>query len=282
MPLASIHLISLAEPSNLPSLLEYIKSSGIQPLVISKPIRWIIRPEQLQTSELLTPRWDLLLILEDGKASRDFIASILEPSPGNVARAFKVVSHWTTTAGVPSRLTTEFRTKTNPSLLHANARDVPELTGALNNPLLNHDSQDLSLSPELQQWIGKNSDNLPVKGAVSMLNLLSFKKDMKSSYLKYGKAFAETIGAKRGGNAKLVGNLVDGKGHRVSEEEEGVWHEFALAHYPSLLHFADMLASKDYQEVNQKFRVPALGDTCILCTSELEIEALLKEGRAKL
>lgn len=210
------------------------------------------------------------------------MTSVLDPSPYGAKGDFKVVSHWSTTAAVPSRLTKEFRTKTNPSLLHPNAKDVPELTGALKDPLLNKDSQDLSLSSELQQWIGKSEDTLPVKGAISMLNLLSFKTGMKESYLKYGKAFAQTIGAKRGGNAKLVGNLMKGS-ERVSEEEQGVWHEFALAHYPSLLHFADMLASKDYQEVNQNNRVGALGDTCILCTSELVVEDLMKDGgKAKL
>jgi len=122
-----------------------------------------------------------------------------------------------------------------------------------------------------------------------MLNLLSFRTGMKQSYLKYGAAFAETIGAKRGGNAKLVGNIVHPASTQNNEKEpEGIWHEFALAHYPSLLHFADMLASEDYQSVNQEFRVPALGDTCILCTSELEIEKLLagqeegEGGKAKL
>ena len=45
----------------------------------------------------------------------------------------------------------------------------------------------------------------------------------------------------------------------------------ALAHYPSLEHFADMLAGEDYQEANQRWRVPSLRDTCILCTSEVEI-----------
>jgi hypothetical protein len=55
----------------------------------------------------------------------------------------------------------------------------------------------------------------------------------------------------------------------------------ALAHYPSIHHFADMLASEDYQAVNQKFRVPSLKDTCILCTTELGIENIGK-GKVKL
>ena len=109
-----------------------------------------------------------------------------------------------------------------------------------------------------------------------MLNFLAFNPNMHSEYLVYGKAFAESIGKKRGGNAKLVGNIVDKK--------EGGWDEFALAHYPSVLHFADMLASSDYQEVNLKHRVGSLRDTCILCTSELAVEDIMGEdgGKAKL
>lgn len=55
--------------------------------------------------------------------------------------------------------------------------------------------------------------------------------------------------------------------------------QVALAHYPSLDHFADMLASEDYQDVNKKYRVPSLKDTCILCTSELGIEKLRPTAR---
>ena len=47
--------------------------------------------------------------------------------------------------------------------------------------------------------------------------------------------------------------------------------QLAIADYPSLEHFADMIASEDYQEVNQKWRVPSLVDTCILCTTEVDM-----------
>ena len=110
-----------------------------------------------------------------------------------------------------------------------------------------------------------------------MLNFLAFKPNLHSEYLVYGRAFAESIGKRRGGNAKLVGNV-------VNKKEEGGWDEFALAHYPSVLHFADMLASSDYQEVNLKHRVGSLRDTCILCTSELAVEDIMGEesNKAKL
>lgn len=285
MPLATINLFALANPRSLPSLLKHIKASNAKPLVISKPIRWVIRPEHIGVSSLLTPKWDLLVILEDNAASKELISSILN-NKSDQKVSFNVKDYWTTRAGIPSRLTKDFLKKINPSLLHQPQSEIPELTGALSNPLVKSSSQDLSLSSDLQSWINTN----PVSGAVSMLNLLSFRPGHKPSYLKYGKAFAETIGAKRGGNAKLVGNIVHDDLSNATQgegEKEGIWHEFALAHYPSLMHFADMLASEDYQAVNQKYRVPALADTCILCTSELEIEKMLSEiegggGRAKL
>jgi len=57
------------------------------------------------------------------------------------------------------------------------------------------------------------------------------------------------------------------------------WNEVALAHYPSIRHFEEMLGSRDYQEVNGRYRVPALRDTLILCTSEISVQELLGEGR---
>jgi hypothetical protein len=211
--------------------------------------------------------WDLLIILP----SINLLPSELQ----------KLVQYqWTVTAGVPSRLLQDFAGK-NRKLLHPDAGTVPKLTGSLDDLKVADSAQDLELSPELQSWIssfsvGSGSEG---KGAVSMLNLLSFKPDMKESYLKYGQAFSSSIGIKRGGIAKIVGTVVDVDGNKKSG-----WDEIALAHYPSIHHFADMLGSTDYQEVNKKNRVPALRDTFILCTSELGIEDMLagNSGGSKL
>lgn len=135
------------------------------------------------------------------------------------------------------------------------------------------------MSSELRSWIENEfSKTKEGKGAVSMLNLLAFKPGMKDSYLKYGSEFASSIGLRRGGNAKIVGSVIE-----EGEEKGEGWDEIALAHYPSIWHFADMLASEDYRAVNQKYRVPALKDTLILCTSELGLKVDGNEdGRAKL
>lgn len=173
---------------------------------------------------------------------------------------------------------------------------MPKLTGSLERPLLASTAQTLELSGPLLEWVKdfKARGGSVGNGAVSMLNFLAFKpgKDHHEAYKRYGAAFARSIGSRRGGEAKLVGNVVrekkeesreqarewaGEKGVAVKEKEAGSgWDEFALAHYPSIEHFADMLASEDYQEVNLKERVPSLRDTCILCTSELAVEEILK------
>lgn len=89
----------------------------------------------------------------------------------------------------------------------------------------------MELNDDVLSW--SQSFELGQNGAVSMMNLLSFKpgKEAHESYLKYGKAFGESIGKKRGGNAKIVGKVVpDQKTH--GEDRYG-WDEIALAHYPS-------------------------------------------------
>lgn len=69
-----------------------------------------------------------------------------------------------------------------------------------------------------------------------------------------------------------------------SQNHGASWDEIAIAHYPSLSHFAAMAGSKDYQFINKKHRVPSLRDTFILCTMEIGDNGELagKGGGAKL
>lgn len=170
---------------------------------------------------------------------------------------------------------------------------------------------ELGLSEGLKAWCGewvegRGEEKEEVRtGPVSMFNLLAFNPGMKDSYLQYGKHFAEHVGAKHGGVAKLVGGVVQevgvgghahtnpstnsntntakASGNSTSEKDTDAWNEgqwddalgwdeFAIAQYPSLGHFVDMLGDEVYQGVNKRWRVPALRDTAILMTSEIGLE----------
>jgi hypothetical protein len=260
MPVCAIHLLSLTPSTTLPDFLNALHSQRetIKPLVISRVIRWIILPTTLSTPELLARNihWDILLILPT-------TTPLPTPLP-------HLIQHqWTVHAGVPSRLLHDFHTK-NKNLLNAKKVDIPPLTGSLTKPRVSSSSQGLELSPELREWISGFAGTEEGRGAVSMLNLLAFRPGRKEDYLRYGAEFARSIGKRRGGDAKIVGSVIHGNGDHTGQRDDGEgWDEVALAHYPSIEHFADMLASEDYQAVNQKYRVPSLKDTFILCTSEI-------------
>lgn len=265
MPLATLHLVALSSGRTLSQFLRVLSSQSIKPLVAAKVIRWIIKPEKFST-HLANQQWDLLIIV---------------PASAKLPEAFTgqdwMHRHWSITAGVPSRVLNNFEEK-NVRLLSPQKGDVPELTGSLNKPRMSSSTQGLELNNELLSW---SKSFRP--GAVSMLNLLSFNpgKNSHESYQRYGKAFAESVGSKRGGNAKIVGKVVPDQ--KTADEDKYGWDEVALAHYPSIEHFVDMLASEDYQRVNHESRLPALRDTCILCTSEIEEEVLGGGGeKAKL
>ncbi|ORY17682.1 hypothetical protein BCR34DRAFT_474601 [Clohesyomyces aquaticus] len=284
MPLCTIHLLSLhpTTPAPLTTFLSTLHSTSLKPLIISRVLRWIILPSTLSTDPLLAQNipWHLLLIVPDSSST---LPAGLTPL---------IQYSWSLVAGIPSRLLQDFSSK-NAALLHPDPDSVPKLSsdsGANDGAALAPTSQNLELSPALQAWISTfSTSNTPeALGAVSMLNLLSFKSGMKPSYLKYGAEFSKSIGSSRGGNAKIVGTVVEVNGSKKKAKKEGdeegedegeaLWDEVALAHYPSILHFADMLKGKDYQEVNQKYRVPALRDTFILATSEIGISEV-GEGR---
>jgi len=236
----------------LQEFIQQIKSSQEQPLVVSRVVRWMITPTQLSVDPLLKLQWDVLVIYKGTTGL-----------PASIKALTKDI--FTIQAGIPSSIVNNFAT-TNKRLLQP--EHVPDLTGALDRPRVADSAQNLEYTNDIQKWIGKWDPNNN-KGAVSMLNLLAFKPGMHEEYLKYGKAFAQSIGSRRGGVAKLVGKVVGGD--KGLTPVEGGWDEIALAHYPSIRHFADMAASEDYQAVNHKHRIGSLRDTCILCTSEVNL-----------
>ncbi|EMF12439.1 uncharacterized protein SEPMUDRAFT_85431 [Sphaerulina musiva SO2202] len=293
MPLTTLYLLSLAPNTSISQYLRALNSYPVKPLITAKPVRWIITPEKF-SPELLETTWDLFLILDPSTSSSS------SPSPPKIPQTYLgkdwIKNSWTLTAGIPSSLLQDFSQK-NSRLLYPqeNNTTLPNFTGSLQNPLLADSSQKLELSPDLLDWSQKfsssssssssstsssSSSSRPGQnGAVSMLNLLAFwpGKEAHESYLQYGKAFGESIGKRRGGKAKIVGKVVRQEGE--GDHQDGWWDEVALAHYPTIHHFTDMLASEDYQKVNHEFRLPALKDTCILCTTELDSELSIDEAK---
>lgn len=179
--------------------------------------------------------------------------------------------------GIPSKLVSTYTARHD--ALKKAALSVP-LTGSLSTLLSNKSAaEDGEVPPELLSFMDTLMRTHP--GPVTMFNLLHFHQpDGKKSYYKYGQAFVP-VAAKRGGQVKLVGNVIGPSSDR--EKDPGrwgeQWDEVSIVHYPSIRHFCDMLAGEDYQEINKKHRLSALKDTFLLCTTEFDVETSSTSSR---
>ncbi|KAI2636393.1 hypothetical protein GGS26DRAFT_493383 [Hypomontagnella submonticulosa] len=254
MVLCNLYLISLKDAVSLGPFLGKLRRNGIKPIVQARVVRWMILPTKISAGHLLgrNIRWDLLLILED----TDFIQ--LEAQPD-------IEAVWSASCGVSSKSLSGYAV-TNAELLHPPPGSVAPPEPHTVEPSTT--SQNLEVSPELSEWIAALPTPLR-EHPVSMLNLLAFNPGKKDQYKQYGAAFSATVGSRHGGRVKIVGKVASGQAQRDG------WEEIAFVHYPSVQHFAAMAASKDYQEVNRRYRLGALKDTFILCAIEVDNDGSL-------
>ncbi|GFF76358.1 hypothetical protein CNMCM6936_007297 [Aspergillus lentulus] len=271
MPGLTLHLLALAPSTTAESFLRQLRqSSAVKVILASRPQHIVIPPTLIDSNLLTTTKWDLLVLLQPFSAAKD---AALESLPPNLQPL--VQQEYRLAVGIPSKLLSSYDERDKS--LKRDASSIP-LTGSLANARQMSSSKNLELSPDLLAFM--DTLTRTHNGPVTMLNLLHFHHpNGKKSYYQYGQAFIPVAG-KRGGNAKLVGNVirpastaqVDSRG-RLDRSETDWWNEISLVHYPSIRHFCDMLAGEDYQAINEKYRLSALRDTFLLCTTEFDVES---------
>ncbi|KAK0554271.1 hypothetical protein OC846_002154 [Tilletia horrida] len=282
MPVCTVLLLSLEGGyQSIDSVLSLLKKqTQLEVLTAAYIHRTVIRSTSLDTQWINEVQWHLLLVVKG--ADQEKILKALPP--GAVAKSYSV------TAGVPSKIYDRYRTHTvelrdrSPPALTSSTQQLPKsLRGGQDGKP--RDSQNLEVSEELLKFADELESKEEFRKPVVMLNLLQFAEGQHESYKKYGKGFAK-IGARHGGDAKLVGLVVpppadfsvDSRADRSRPAAEW-WSEVAYAFYPTIRHFVDMAADPEYQDINQKYRLPALRDTTILCTTEIEPSRFTSEAR---
>lgn len=281
MPALTLHLLAFKNPScDAKTFVTKLRSyPTVKVVVASRPRHVVIRPTILDADPLLTQKWDLMLLLQPtGGQNPEQTSLIPSELQDAILREYRIL------AGIPSKLLSSFPEQD----AQLKKKAPPPLTGSLDSirSQSKETSQSLEVSPELLAFMDQLT--LTHDKPVTMLNLLHFHHpDGKKNYFQYGQAFIPVAG-KRGGNAKIVGNVVkppsdssflnDSRGSPDLPEQDW-WNEISIVHYPSIQHFCDMLAGEDYQAINEKYRLTALRDTFLLCTTEFDVE---EDTRAKL
>lgn len=250
---ATIHLLSLSTP--LPNFLVSVAALQPQPLTVAKVEAWVHPPEFISVDSLIADKtWDVLLVLRGA---------------GEIPKSLKatVKASWSITAQVSSSMIENFR-EMNKTMLHPQPEDIPKLHPQIagGNTVPSQDqSQPLAfqVSPELDAWF-RSFTTTNGAGTVSMFNLLSYAN--KEKYMEYIEAFGESLTPQYGGTPTILGQVVATSG------EGNLWDDVAIVQYPSIAHFANMLASEDYAAIDRKHKDGALKDTGILCVVELDLK----------
>lgn len=213
------------------------------PILVARVVRWIVPPwtEAGPVEPLASTAWDVV---------------VLYPSVAELPE-LGVRARYSLTVGIPSGILRGF-----------DGRNARLLRDAATAPRLASESR--GTTDELRAW----ADGVP-DTPVSMLNFLAVREGMQDSYRAYGRAFAEDVGRRHGGVVKVVGRVLG------AEREGGRWDQIAVAGYPSPGHFVEMVGDGVYQAVNERYRVPALRGTGILCCEEVGVEGEAN-GRAKM
>lgn len=260
MSLSTVFLLSLTIP--VPEFLSSLTQSSHSPppTFAAKVVNWAFRPTKLSINPLLTqdPPWDILLIFPGATQS-------LPPALDKVIRA-----QWSITFEEEVDANSSFQ-----RLIGVQAgQETSPLTGAWRHDLppeveTEEGTLELKMTTAMQKWISALGQQEDGKGQVSMFNLMAFEDSShRMGYMRYVDEFVKGTGTRWGGKGKVAGNVVS-----CSSTAEGVheWDTMVIAQYPSIYHFAEMLVSEDYQEIDRKYRAGNLRDTLILCTLELEL-----------
>ncbi|EEA26376.1 hypothetical protein TMatcc_005357 [Talaromyces marneffei ATCC 18224] len=281
MPALTLHLLAFKDQSyDARAFVAKLHSyPSVKVVVASRPRHVVVQPTLLDANQLLTQKWDLMLLLQPTGGQSQGESSLLPPELQDV-----ILTEYRILAGIPSKLLANFPERD----AQLKKQAPPPLTGSLSKirSQSKESSQSLEVSPELLAFMDRLT--LEHDKPVTMLNLLHFHHpDGKKNYFQYGQAFIP-IAEKRGGNAKIVGNVVKPPGDSAflndsrgspDRPQQDWWNEISIVHYPSIRHFCDMLAGEDYQAINEKYRLKALRDTFLLCTTEFDVE---DDSRAKL
>ena len=264
MTTCTLHLLSSS--TTAAQLLDLLAAaSRPKPLFLAKANNWIIQPEAeppISPELLANAPWSVVVIY-------------MKPDDLPQDAQTQIAARWTLKFSLPTQMASNF------AVNGTNLRETPKTRSHEFDAVLAGDGKDfhsgssslsqaLDITPTLSRWFDDFSRTGDGTKSIVMLNLLAFVDD-GSKYLRYREAFAKSVGSRHGAAARLLGTA---ESESASPQTDGTknekwWDRVALIHYPSILHFADMLAADDYQEASHKYRTGSLVDNPILCLTEV-------------
>lgn len=272
----SIHLLCLQQDVSKADLLRHLNdpSAGRPSYLIKATAHgWVHRPHLSPHKELLLAhRWNFFLLTKS--------ASL----PGTVGEI--VSAHVSIQVSIPreqyDQLESQVNTIPKPNLQTPPLpKEWPEKGGIptlaiskpTNEPLK---VGELNLDPSMTEFLSNSLPNDVRNAPVGLFNLFMYPDGDSSVHEHYMEGFRRDFGDAAGVAMKFMGPvrpdiIYDSSSAAKSEEKSRTgWQDANLVQYDTIWHYAYMLSTTTYAELNKE-KISGLRDTCILLTSEMEL-----------
>lgn len=268
----TVHLFSLKPELPRDKVVSRLKTSTNRKVILTGvPHGWVHKPHKQDDDRLLGHQWHLFVLTSASSEP-------LKLDPG-------IEAHISINVNVPEPQWKQLA-PTHPAIPSPAAPQLPsewveQTTGDWVVPEQHVGRQTesrpaagvLKLDTPMADFL---STALPPKvrqGPVSLFNLFKYRDGDSSVHDQYMEDFKSSFGDSAGACVKFMGGVgpgLDEMRENERQHETRKWQEANLTHYDSIYHYAYMLSTDVYQELN-KDKVRGLEDTCILLVSEVEM-----------
>lgn len=267
----NFYLISL--PSE-PSAGEFLsKAKSEPPLIRGVPHGWIHEPHNGEAKSLLSQSWNLFLLTQ---SSDHDLGDVIKKHAADFVKG---------TVSIPQaqydQLVADRDTRATPS------NDTPPLaqewsdgqTGQIpdrhwlppkDGPL---EPGELKLYRPMATYLSTTLPTVIRDKPVSLFNLFKYRNGDSSVHEHYMQGFKDKFGPAAGAQLKFMGPVSSQPtlSSSTGGDDSGGWQDANIVQYDSIWHYAYMLSTDVYAELN-KDKINGLEDTCILLISEVELE----------
>ena len=279
MPQVTAHLLTLqptTNASNFLSELALVSFDSPPSLIQGRPCGWVQRPRALDKPALTSHEWDIFLLTKSPSLPTGLLPSILDRVSATINIPQAQYDTLLSGAGQkpqPAQDTPPLPADWQPDEVHAGRRGskfygrIPEadVLGALGRA---EQPGELRLDHDMA-WFLSSAEPASIRGRpLSFFNLFKYRDGDKTAHDSYMRGFKERFGKAAGAQVRFMGGVdevLEGAGEGAT-----MWDEANLTQYDSVWHYAYMLSTEVYKELNRE-KVRGLEDTCILLVSEFAL-----------
>lgn len=266
----TIHLISLHAKASHSDFLGRV-ASKTSILIKGKPHGWVHKPHSPNSKQLVDHDWDLLLLTTPSDHKLPLVANDLASAHISVSVSVPEAQYAQLKARIGSKPVPSPDTPDLPAEWSNSAIPSSTIVETLSGPL---GPGELRLDDGMAKFLSSAIPQQVVNEPACFFNFFKYPKGDRSVHDAYMQGFKDNFGSAAGASVLFMGT-VEGKlsyesANEGKNEEGERWDDANLVQYDSVWHYAYMLSTDVYKQLNKQ-KVEGLEDTCILLVSEVEL-----------